>query len=68
MCVTTSWYKWQKSDLLSQNLTLQSIIYPPEKNSLEQAAFWHEEKVVCCLPNPVLTHKIDYIPVYPSDR
>ena len=25
-----------------------------EKNSLEQAAFWHEVKVVCCLLTPLL--------------
>ena len=25
-----------------------------EKNSLEQAAFWHEVKVVCCLLTPIL--------------
>ena len=33
----------QKSHLLSQNVFLQSIIYLSEKkNSLKQAAFWHE--------------------------
>ena len=26
-----------------------------EKNSLEQAAFWHELKVVCCLPTSFYT-------------
>ena len=26
-----------------------------EKNSLEQVAFWHEVKVVCCLPIPPFT-------------
>ena len=33
----------------------QNIIYPPEKTIiLEQAAFWHEVKDVCCLPVPSL--------------
>ena len=50
------WNKQQKSHLLSQNVFLQSIIYPSdEKNSLEQAAFWHEVKVVCCQPTPLFT-------------
>ena len=37
----------------------QSKRFPPkhnlparENNSLEQAAFWHEVEVVCCLPTP----------------
>ena len=30
----------------SKHRTLQSIIYSPEKNVLEQAAFWHEVKGV----------------------
>ena len=29
-----------------------------EKNSLEQAAFWHEVKVVCCLLTPLLLLRI----------
>ena len=33
----------------------QNIIYPPEKTIiLEQTAFWHEVKDVCCLPVPFL--------------
>ena len=54
MRVMTSHYEISvKPHLLSQNLTLQSIIYPPEKkNILEQIAFWHEVKVVCCLMTP----------------
>ena len=36
-----------------QNVFLQSVIYPSEKNSFEQA-FWHEVKVVCYLPTPFL--------------
>ena len=32
----------------------QKIIYQPEKKSVEQAAFWHKVKVVCCLPPPFL--------------
>ena len=38
----------------------QSKRFPPkhnlpnkENNSLEEAAFWHEVKVVCCLPIPL---------------
>ena len=57
MRVTTSqvWNKRQKSNLLSQNVFVQSIVYPTEKNKLmEQAAFWIEVKVVCCLPTPCL--------------
>ena len=36
--------------------TLQSIIYPPEKNySLEQAVFGTREVlIVCCLPTPFI--------------
>ena len=30
------------------------IIYPLEKKFIEQAAFWEEVKVVCCLPTPFL--------------
>ena len=38
------WNKQKKSHLISQNIFLQSIIYPSEKKKtlLEQAAFWHE--------------------------
>ena len=51
------WNKQQKSHLISQNVFLQNIIYPSEKKKklLEQAAFWHEVKVVCCLPTPFFT-------------
>ena len=51
------WNKQQKSHLVSQNVFLQNIIYPWEKKKklLEQAAFWHEVKVVCCLPTPFFT-------------
>ena len=49
----------QNSHLLSQNVFLQRIIYPTEadreNNSLEQAAFWHEVKVVCCLAIPLFS-------------
>ena len=48
--------KQQKSHLLSQNVFLQSIIYPSEeKNTWEQAAFWHEAKTVCYLSTPSLS-------------
>ena len=40
----------------TQNIFLQSIIYPSDKkNSLEQAAFWLEVKVVCCLSTLLFT-------------
>ena len=61
MHVTTDlsvWNKQQKSHSLSQNVFLPSIIYPSEekKNSLEQAAFWQEVKVMCCLSTPFLLY------------
>ena len=40
-----------KRFLLEHNLTVR------EKNSLEQAAFLHEVKVVCCLPTPFLHYQ-----------
>ena len=51
------WNKQQKSHLVSQNVFLQNIIYLSEKKKklLEQAAFWHEVKVVCYLPTPFFT-------------
>ena len=52
MRVTTSQNK--KGAKITFAKCLQSIIYPPEKHSLEQAAFWHEVKVVCRLPGPLL--------------
>ena len=69
MCVSRP---LRKSHFLSYKQTLQSIIYPPEKkNSLGKAAFWHEVKVVYCLPTPgyrpLLTREIDYILMYPSN-
>ena len=60
MRVTTSQYEiylisGQKLHLLSQNVFLQSIIYVLDReiDSLEQAAFLHEVKVVCLLPIPL---------------
>ena len=55
MRVTTSQYEKKR-----QKLTFaQSKRFPPkdnlflrENNSLEQAAFWHEVEVVCCLAQP----------------
>ena len=39
--------------------TLQTIIYPPEKNLLEQEAFGtHEVLVVCCLPTPFIARVV----------
>ena len=58
MRVTTSQY-----EIIGKNQFAQSKRFSPEhnlpiteKNSLEQAAFWHEVKVVCCL----LTFLLDY--------
>ena len=31
---------------------------PEKKNALEQAAFWHEVKVVRCLPTPFTHEKL----------
>ena len=50
-CVTTSQYKTNSKIneyLLSHNLPAG------EKKSLEQAAFWHAVKVLCCLLIPFL--------------
>ena len=50
-CITSSQYKTNgkiNEYLLSHNLPAG------EKNSLEQAAFWHEVKVLCCLLIPFL--------------
>ena len=50
-CVTTSQYKTNgkiNEYLLSHNLPAG------EKKSLEQAAFWHAVKVLCCLLIPFL--------------
>ena len=54
------WNKRQKSHLINQSVYLQSIIYPSEKKKklLEQAAFWHEVKVVCCLPDSFFTQNV----------
>ena len=35
-----------------------------EKNSLEQAAFWHEVKVMSCLPTPFLHHFCRQIAIF----
>ena len=47
-----------------KTLFAQSKCFPPEhnllvreKHSLEQAAFWHEVKVVCCPPTPLFTYE-----------
>ena len=36
--------------------TIWSVIYSSDekKNSLDQAAFWHDLKAVCCLQTPFL--------------
>ena len=48
--------KRQKSHLPCQNVFLRGMYNLParKKNLLEQAAFWHEVKVVCCLPTSFL--------------
>ena len=61
MRVTTSEYEKKR-----QKLTFaQSKRFPPkdnlfvrENNSLEQAAFWHEVEVVCCLAHEGLYTKL----------
>ena len=54
--VTTSQVEISGKNHISQNVFLPSVIYPSEKKKkiLEQAAFWHEVKVVCCLPTRFL--------------
>ena len=54
MRVTTSQFEISGKNHIGQNVFLPSVIYPSEKKKLEQAAFWHEVKVVCCLPTPFL--------------
>ena len=58
MHVTTSQF-----EISSKNHIWSVKTFPPEHNYpsekkkklLEQAAFWHEVKVVCCLPTPFFT-------------
>ena len=53
--VTTSQYKTNgkiNEYLLSHNLPAGG------KNLLEQAAFWHKVKVLCCRTDPLFTHCI----------
>ena len=54
MRVTTSQFEISVKNHIGQNVFLPSVIYPSEKKKLEQAAFWHEVKVVCCLLTPFL--------------
>ena len=58
MRVTTSQYKISRknSHLLSQNVFLQSIIYPSEKT-----IHWHEVEGVCCLPTLSFLHYVSTI-------
>ena len=67
MRVTTSQFEISGKNHISQNVFLPSVIYPSEKKKkkLEQAAFWHEVKVVCCLPNPFLHYFILLIHLSP---
>ena len=64
---TTSQFEISGKNHISQNVFLPSVIYPSEKKKkkLEQAAFWHEVKVVCCLPNPFLHYFILLIHLSP---
>ena len=51
----TVWNKWQKSHLLSQNVFLQSIIYPSEeKKFLGTSSILAWVEAVCCLHYQVL--------------
>ena len=54
---TTSQFEISGKNHISQNVFLPSVIYPSEKKKkkLEQAAFWHEVKVVCCGTEPLFT-------------
>ena len=52
---------FEKKPTVLQSTFAQSKRFPPEHNlptrgkkSSEQAAFWHEVKVHCCLPTPFL--------------
>ena len=55
MCHDLSvWNKRQKSHLLSQNIFLQSIIYPSEKKFIGTSSILAWVKVVCCLHYQVL--------------
>ena len=51
------WNKRQKSHLLSQNIFLQSIIYPSEKKFIGTSSILAWVKVVCCLHYQVLHAK-----------
>ena len=68
MRVTTSQYeiiKRQKSNLLSHKRFSPEHNLPiTEKNSLEQAAFWHEVKVVCCLLTPFYTKNTCFVLIF----
>ena len=48
----------ENHNFAQSKLTLQHIIYHQRKNSLEQAAFWHQVKVKCCLLTPFLHAKL----------
>ena len=58
MRVTTSQYEKSGKNHICSVKTFSSRAWsnrPRKKNSLEQAAFWHEVKVVCCLLTPLFT-------------
>ena len=46
------------NNFAQSKLTLQHIIYHQRRNLLEQAAFWHQVKVKCCLPTLFLHAKL----------
>ena len=48
----------ENHNFAQSKLTLQNIIYHQRKNSLEQAVFWHQVNVKCCLPTPFLHAKL----------
>ena len=48
----------ENHNFAQSKLTLQHIVYHQRKNSLEQAAFWHQVKVKCCLLTPFLHAKL----------
>ena len=51
-------YERENHNFAQSKLTLQNIVYHQRKNSLEQAAFWLQVKVKCCLLTPFLHAKL----------
>ena len=58
----------ENHNFAQSKLTLQHIIYHQRKNSLEQAAFWHQVKVKYCLPTPFLHAKMTTLMLLTEDQ